>query len=37
MKVMTDLDFFAREIIEWKNSKERAMQIKGFLKNHFVS
>ncbi len=31
MKVMTDLDFFAREIVEWKNSKERAMQIKGFL------
>ncbi len=31
MKVMTDLDFFAREIAEWKNSKERAMQIKGFL------
>ncbi len=28
---MTDLDFFAREIIEWKNSKERALQIKGFL------
>lgn len=31
MKIFTDLDFFAREIAEWKNSKERAMQIKGFL------
>lgn len=31
MKIFTDLDFFSREIAEWKNSKERAIQIKGFL------
>lgn len=31
MKIMSDLDFFAREIAEWKNSRKRMMQIKGFL------
>ncbi len=31
MRIMTDLDFFSREITEWKNSGARMMQIKGFL------
>lgn len=31
LKIMSDLDFFSREICEWKNSPARLMQIKGFL------
>ncbi len=31
MRIFSDLDFFSREIAEWKNSRARMMQIKGFL------
>ena len=29
--ILSDLDFFSREIAEWKNSPKRLLQIKGFL------
>lgn len=29
--ILSDLDFFSREIAEWKNSPKRILQIKGFL------